>query len=256
MTLRSIALNGLSVEDDLGLYVSALSGFHDIPARTYQTVATPLEPGVRPLSIGSTVDARTPTITFLVPATSFADRAARIDALAGMLNGQVELSSLDAPTRVMYGYLTKSQVTTPYKEFVTPEVNAALSFTAFDPLWYDRDPILTNVPAGSTVALPIGTGPVSRVTITAMGPSTGPRIYLLTDQTGQEVQRMTVSGNLTSSQTETIDCKAGTVVLQDGTSLFGNFTPGGMFQLRPPRSFAISCSAAALRVAHVRTYVA
>ena len=256
MTLHSIALNGLSVEDDLGLYVSAISGFHDFPGRTYQSVTTPLEGGSRPLSIASTVDARKPTVTFLLLASSFTDRQARIDALAGLVNGQVELSLIDAPSRVMYGYMSGATVSSPYKLFVTPEVDAALTFTAFDPLWYERNPTLTNIAAGTAASLPLGTGVVSRITITALGPSTGPRIYILRDQTGAEVQRMTVAGNLSSSQTETIDCKAGTIVDQSGASLFSNLTPGGFFQFRPPRSFTLECAAAALRVAHVKTYVA
>jgi len=261
MTLTTFALDGTAIED-LGLSLASLTGLHDAPTRSPALVQPALTYGQRALSIGTTIDLRTIGFRLNLPATSFTNRQALVDAFVARFNAQVELVSADAPTRAAYGVL-KSQVgSTPGKLFVNPVYQADIAFICPDPLWYDLNPVVTNVPAATTVALPIGTGPVRRLAITVLGTTTNPIVIILRDQTGTEVQRMTLTaptGNLGASNWATIDCDRFTLLKSDGTDLFTAKWLGATeswFHLLPPLTYAIECAQTALRVTHFRSYVA
>ena len=263
MALTTVSLNGVPIED-LGLALSAIAGWHDAPKRTYSAVQLAGTIGQRAVSAGSTVDGRTFQFTFLVRPASFTDRDAQLAALIQRFPGLVEVTTADAPTKVCYGLLDAMPVTSRYKPFVTNEVDAAVSVLCHDPRYWDKDAQLVNIPAGTTVALPQGTATSERLTITVEGATVNPVVLILTDQTGTEVQRMTLtapSGTLGASNWATIYCgpnasqPAKSILKSDGTDLYSWLgETEDFFTLWEGSTYSLSCAQANLLVAVNRAY--
>lgn len=264
MTLTTLALNGVPIED-LGLSVVSASGIHDLPARTFTAVQPALGYGQRYLAIGTTVDPRQVTFRLNLPATSNTNRQTLVSSLLATFNGLVELSSADAPTLVAYGLVKSVAVASLGKLFVNTPVVGDLVFVSPDALWYDRDPQILNVPAATTMPLPIANASVRRLSITVQGTTTNPIVVIVRDQTGAEIQRMTLtspSGNLGASNWAVIDCDRFTITKSDGTDLFQAGWLGATeswFLLTPTPSpttnYSIECAQTALNVAYIRSYL-
>ncbi|HXE82065.1 MAG TPA: hypothetical protein VN513_01890 [Gemmatimonadales bacterium] len=266
MTIQSVALNGVPIED-LGLGLSGISAWKDATKRTYQTAALAGGIGQVAISAGSQIDGRQFQLTFAVRPASFADRDAQLAALVARFPGLIEVSTIDAPTHVCYGLLESIPVTSPYKAFVTGDVSAAVAITCADPRYFDRDAQLVNIPAGTTVALPSSPATTQRLIITVQGATTNPIVLILTDQTGAEVQRMTLtapSGTLGASNWLTIYCgknesqPAKTIIKSDGTDLYSwlgstedFFT---LWESGAGTQYSLSCAQASLVVAMQRAY--
>ena len=255
--LTTIAIDGVPVED-AGLGLCGLGQWHDVTTRTYPTAQQPLRQGLRPVGSGSATEVRALDLRLLVSPTSVTDRQTKLDTLSDRFAGQVEVASADAPNRVCFGLLETMRVTSPWKPFVNMSVYADARIVCHDPLWYDRDPQILWVATGTRVALPMGTGTVRRMVITAHGAATNP-VFILRDQTGTEAQRMTLTGAPSSSQWVDADCDRYALTLQSaGTDLFaaGWLSVTETFlELRRPYSYTIECAQANLTVALYRSYV-
>ncbi|HEY9466791.1 MAG TPA: hypothetical protein VIR54_27030 [Vicinamibacterales bacterium] len=263
MTLTTVSLNGIAIED-LGLVLCGVDGWHDIPKRTYPTMQVPLIMGARAMASGSVVESRTLPLKFLVRPASFTNRQAQIDALVAQFPGTIEVATVDAPDRVSYGTLRGMTVTTKFAAFANADVTADCQIECDDPLWYDRTPVLTWIPSGTRKWIVMGTGPARRMLIRVQGAATNP-VVILRDQTGTEVQRMTLTGAPSSTQWIEINCDAaasgGYMITRqpDGEDVIQDDWLGAsetFFSLREPYQYTLECAQAALFVSHVRTWIA
>lgn len=256
MTLTTISLNGTPIED-LGLDIASLEQWHTITDRQYAKVQLPLRRGSKVLTTSQTVSARTLAMRFIVNPTSFTDRATRLDALAAQFNGLVTVTTADAPSRAVYGLLQTMNVTPIGQSFVLPSVYADCSIVCDDPLWYDVDPVVTAITAGTQGSLVMGTGPVRKLVVTVNGAVVNP-VVILRDQTATEVQRMTLTGSIAAGKWVEIDCDAYSITLRpDGTNLLQAGWLGvaeTFFELRQPFTYTLECSGANLTVEHFRSY--
>jgi hypothetical protein len=256
MTLLTIALDDIPAED-LGLKPVALDQWHSVPEQIYNTVDLPLYPGPRVTNIASRFAPRVFPLKFLLQPANFAARDAALTALVTRFAGQVQISTRDNPNKVLFAYLRQMPVSAPYNAFVDPEGVADMQLVAFDPLWYDKYPVVGTAAAAAFVDLATGTAAVRRLTVQIIGSATNP-VIILYDQTGTEVQRMTFTIALGANDFLSVDMDRGTItkslngVISDAFDTWA--TQEAFFQLRPPLAYSLTCSSAALVTYHYRSY--
>jgi len=262
MTLVTLATNNVPVEDR-NYTLQAVDGFATVPQRTFQVVSGPLIVGGRVVAPGSSAAARTFNCQLLIRPTSLTDRQAVLDDFVAQHGGLIEVSKVDAPTRVCYGVLTQATVAQPpgvaSHPFARPESVIAGTITCDDPLYYARDPQLLNIAAGERRALTMGNAPLRRIQIVVFGAATNPTISLR-DQTGTVVETMVLTGTLGATDYLTIDCgfalQGGrSITKSDGTDLLQAgwlSMPQTFFNPRPPMlNPTLESTAGAMRVQYV-----
>lgn len=213
MSIATVTLNGTPVEN-YGLQLSDLTGWLDVAPRDFAPVTAPVRPGQIPLSTGSSMQPRSLGLKFYVQPSSLKDRRDKLSALFAQLSGQLEISTIEDPTKVCYGYLTGAQTSSPFRPLLSPEVYSDVALTCFDPLWYDREPQMYGSPSsGTRVVLPIGSAPIRRLRYIisgAGGVATNP-VVILRSANGAERQRMTLTVGIGTNDYVVIDCDAYTI---------------------------------------------
>ncbi len=200
------AINGVPVER-YGLYVSSVSGALDLPARTYQ-IARPVERdgGVVMSQASSTGERMIKFVWYLQP-VSFLDRRNKLAALQQALRGRLEITTVEDPTKVCYGYFTVQPVTPAGRWLVQPEMLLAPTIVCYDPLWYDVTPQTAALPAVNTpVLMPVGTALTRRVTIQIHGAVSSPVTVTMLSLNGTTLATMTLALALTSGEYAEIQC--------------------------------------------------
>jgi hypothetical protein len=256
MTFQTIAIDDIPAED-LNLAPVALDQWHSVPQQIYNTVDIPLYPGQRVTGIGSHFAPRRFPLKFLFQPASFAARDAALTSLVSRFAGQVQITTRDNPNKVLFAYLEQMPVTAPYNAFVEPFAVADIQLVAFDPLWYDKYPVVGSAAAGASIALAMGSAAVRRLLVHIIGAVTNP-VIILYDQTGTEIQRMTFTIVLGANDYLSVDMDRGTIVKSVNGVLSDAFatwaTQEAFLQLRPPYSYTLTCSGAALFTYHHRSY--
>jgi hypothetical protein len=258
MAIQTVSLNGINIES-LSLAGVVFEGWAGVPRGEFGAIEQPLKQGQRPMSSNSKRAPRQVALRLHVAPTSYTDRNERLNEIVELVGGgQVELSTKDAPDKVCYGLLETMDVQSRLQYYYETSVHADLRLICHDPMWYDRDPVLTYVPTGTRVEVTIGTGSLRRIKVSVLGAATNP-ILILRDQTGTEVQRMTLTGSPSSSQWVEVDCDRYSITRQtDGLDAFQNgwlAATETFFELRTPYRYTIECAQANLVVAHYRSYL-
>lgn len=186
-------LNDLALEDDLGLQLlSPLDGWLDAPERSYDSAALTGRAGGAPVLGAVGFTAKQLTFAVQKDAGSMTGSRDGLGALYQTLDGPVEVVTIDAPNRMLYAYFQKAKGSVFSLPLVTSDDQAAVTLIAPNPLWCDRTPVSTVLPAGVLVPIPGGTAPANYTVW--IGPGVNP-IFTLYDSRGLMTAQMRFDGN-------------------------------------------------------------
>lgn len=231
---ENVTING-TAGASLGFFPIDIVNWRDCQLR-YQSVVIPRRAGVTVTEPEADEPAQEITLRGAIRGTSQSDVWAKWDQLVAKSSETTltlpggEFASLrfdhDA-TREKRVKLT--QVTKPVQAHVlhtrTWYLDVALTFTAFDPHWYDTSNQQVTGIGNSDVAIPLGTAP-SRPRLVITGAATNPTItYKHFDGTTIEALGLTVT--LGGGETVTVDLDALTI----SSALTASLASGGFFAL-------------------------
>jgi hypothetical protein len=230
--MRSLAINGWPIET-LGLRLVNISPWLAGAQLTRAVVAMPGYSGGVP-SPFATVTSRILTLESIVQPTSMAHRLQLLDQYADALDGLLEIESVDAPDRVLYGTYQANGVEVSVPRFV--EVQAALrtEILCADGAKYDREP---SAIALSTTPTPIPLGTAASVGLFRFrGAAAGVRRVLYRGINGNVLGAIGVNMTIGSSECVDVDGVQRGISLCDASGVFTNAYP---FKLPSDRWFAL-----------------
>lgn len=232
MTLQTIQINGVPLEN-YGAVVTDMQDWLSVPQHVLPTMQLPLKPGLVPLTYGATVDVRLLTTELLIEGTSLTDARTKLSTLAQALRGELQIVTVDDPTKMCYGYLAAgltagsgtqpaAKVTTFGVPLLAVGLIVAPSFICYDPFWYDVTPQSLTIAAPNTAyTVPMGSERMRRTQITIAGPWAGAVAVVMKNGSGTELQRMT----LTPPAGVTV--ATGDTVVIDNDAYTVTYTPSG-----------------------------
>lgn len=196
---------------------------------------TEVRVGARAVRVG--LDVRPPTLV---------DRTLFVDALTRRLSGLLEITTDDAPGRVMRAEC-KSIVPEWYTgQYAIPAVYLQLEFVAVDPARWDVQPLTYGLGTART-SCPVGTA-TSAPVVEIWGPCSSPAI-IVRAHTGAEMHRMEFAVALAAADALVVDSAQASIarfvagVLQTGAASGDGTLTGGRFPILSPEHGAPDGSA-------------
>ena len=156
--MTSAWLNDIPVED-LGLIPARMDGWWSagVASRPGTPVAGRL--GVLLTDRGSTLEPRRLQFVSTLDATSLADRMAKLETLAALFRGVVEVRLADDPDRVAYGHATARTTEFFAPQLTEPEVRVVLDLSLPSPVKWDRRGQIVIATGTAGALVPTGTVP-------------------------------------------------------------------------------------------------
>jgi phage-related protein len=230
-------LNDRNIDDIIDT-VLALDG-HIAPTITERAVLPIANaPGV--FGNGVTVRERLVSIILDVRSTAPVDRAATIDNLARRLKGLLLLRTDDQPDREVYCTCSNIEVALYSGAYALGTVSVTITLRAIDPTRYEREARIYALTTARTV-LPVGTVPSAPVVyVYGANPSVTDPQLILRNASGDEIQRLTLTGTLATNDALVVDCARQTIalyvagVLQTGINSGNAWLTSGTFPVLDP----------------------
>lgn len=196
MPLTTVALNGKPIED-YGLVAGGWRGWLEPPRLRFPTFQVP----GRAASVRSDLDAyyepREMDLGVLQTSLSVAAQRTDLSAWYRDLQGELEISAVDNPNKVIYACLEGGQAEVFGLTFTNPKTQAVAKLVATDPFWYDATPLQVGASVGERLTVPNGDAPGRWVLIlwSPSGSAVNP-VVTLRHKSGQVLTTMTYTVTL------------------------------------------------------------